>query len=135
MKFNKFQQDVQLKGFNQDDFQDYSNKRIKYVGSMVNGDESKILLVVSPEKLRETKYGYGLIIDAEHVVFIKSWQVLGTCYERMNSYLIVLDRNYFSVKEFQFADQGDEFGESETTTFDDFKEVAKMQAGEVIYKP
>ena len=135
MKFNKFQQDVQLKGFNQDDFQDYSNKRIKYVGSMVNDDESKILLVVSPAQLRETKYGYSLIIDAEHVVFIKSWQVLGTCYERMNSYLIVLDRNYFSVKEFQFAGQADEFGEAEENSFDDFKEVAKMQAGEVIYKP
>lgn len=138
MKFNDFQQNVQLKGFNQDDFEKVSNNRFAYDGPSVNEDGSKVLVIVNPDQVRETRYGYGLILDSEHTVFIKSWQVLGSCYERMNGKLIVLGRNYFNVKDFQFAGQADEYSEPENSdceTFDDFVKIAKMQAGRIIYKP
>lgn len=42
-----------------------------------NETEDKIIVKVAGSHLFETQYGYGLILDARHLVFLKSWQDAG----------------------------------------------------------
>lgn len=46
-----------------------------FTADRVSEDESKIIVKVADSNLIETRYGYALILDRTHVVFIKGWAV------------------------------------------------------------
>lgn len=86
----------------QDDFNafrfaglNYREKSNKYLTmNRVSADESKIVVRVSSSHLRQTLYGYALILDGEHVCFLKDWQVsIGP-----TNIEVLLQREYFKVK-------------------------------------
>ena len=61
----------------------------------VSDDKNKIVVRVAEIHLQPTKYGYALILDNKHVVFLKPWQVS----ENYFSNEVILNRKYFNVKE------------------------------------
>lgn len=99
-KFNDFR----FKGF---EMKRKSNKYITAT-SRVNDDATKIIVRVADEHLLETRYGYALILDRNHVVFVKHWQVSVNFYGNE----VVLDKKYFNVKEWgdfkEFTENKDE---------------------------
>lgn len=87
----------------------------------VSEDENKIVVKVAPEHLMRTKYGYALILDYSHVVFLKSWQVSDNYYGTE----VMLTRDFFNVKEWG---EHEAFGdEPENLTYDNWLKVAKEQ--------
>ena len=89
----------------------------------ISEDGNKILVDVAPEHLFKTRYGFALILDRTHVVFIKDWCVLNGSWGHT---LVLLNRQYFNVKEWGEWGEFDE--ESELGDFDAWLEVAKQQA-------
>jgi len=102
---------------------DYRSKSNKYLTmNRVSTDESKIVVKVSDSHIFQTKYGYGLILDRTHVVWLKDWQV------NINYYGIevLLTREYFNVKE--SSKDFDEFcDEPENLTWEEWLTTAKAQ--------
>lgn len=89
----------------------------------VSADKNKIVVKVSNEHLLPTKFGFALILDYSHVVFLKSWQVSSNHFGNE----VLLTREYFKVKEWgTHEDFGDE---PENLTFDAWLEIAKEQNG------
>ena len=102
----------------------YINASNKYLTMQrVSDDENKIVVKVADSHLQRTKYGYALILNFNHVVFIKDWQVSSNYYGNE----VLLTREYFKVKEWgEFPDMCADPGENET--FDEWLEVAKEQS-------
>lgn len=87
----------------------------------VSDDENKIVVKVALSHLKSTQYGWMLILDNKHVVFLKPWQVNINYYGNE----VLLDRNYFNVKEFG---EWDEFiEEPQNLNFDTWLNAAKDQ--------
>ena len=61
----------------------------------VSDDEEKIIVKVAPEQVVKTKYGYAVILDYSHVVFVKDWAVNDNWY----GVEVMLTKKYFAVKE------------------------------------
>lgn len=125
------------------DFNDYRFSGLHYINASnkyltmqrVSDDNNKIVVKVADSHLQRTKYGYALILDYNHVVFIKDWQVSSNYYGNE----VLLTREYFKVKEWgEFDDFGAADDESELT-FEHWLEVAKEQSyiieEEGIYSP
>lgn len=111
--FNEFR----FKGLN---YKEISNKY--YTMNRLNEDETKIVVKVGDSHLQETKYGYALILDCNHVVFLKSWQVSRNYFGNE----VILTEEYFNVKEW-----GDwlDFGEdSDNLKFSTWVNAAKAQS-------
>lgn len=87
----------------------------------VSEDENKIVVKVAPEHLMRTKYGYALILDYSHVVFLRSWQVSDNYYGTE----VMLTRDFFNVKEWGEHEDFDD--EPENLTYDNWLKVAKEQ--------
>lgn len=99
----------------------FSNKYLTM--DRVSEDESKIVVKIAGEHLFKTKYGYGLILDASHVVWLKEWAVSTSYYGNE----IMLDRGFFNVKEWgDFSDNFDD--EPENCTWEHYLQIAKAQA-------
>ena len=112
-KFNEYR----FEGLN---YRSASNKY--WTMNRVNDDETKIVVKVADCHLFETMYGYGLIIDEKHVVWLKSWAVSSNWYGNE----VMLDKAYFNVKEAKKSfDDFDE--EPESMDFAHWVEVAKVQ--------
>lgn len=62
----------------------------------VNEAEDKICIKVADSNLIKTRYGYALILDTTHVVFVKEWAVNGPI---NSTYEVILTKEYFNVKE------------------------------------
>lgn len=87
-----------------------------------NADETKIVVRVGDSHLLQTKYGYALILDCSHVVFLKPWQV--NCNYFANE--VLLDKNYFEVKEWG---EHSDFGENaENLNWETWLDAAKEQS-------
>lgn len=89
----------------------------------VSSDGNKIVVRVAVSHLIKTRYGYALILDCDHVVFVKDWQVNRNYYGNE----VILDREYFNAKKWG---EHYEFGESENgeeLTFDHWKKTAELQ--------
>lgn len=87
----------------------------------VSEDQKKIVVKVGAEHLKATKYGYALILDDTHVVFIKDWQVSSNYYGNE----VLLQEEFFNVKEWG---NFDEFGDcKENLNFATWLEAAKEQ--------
>lgn len=87
-----------------------------------NEAEDKIVVNVGENHLVRTKFGYALILDQKHVVFLKDWQVDQNYYGNE----VLLQKEYFNVKEWgehtDFA-----MSDIEELNFDKFLEIAKLQ--------
>ena len=89
--------------FNGLNYKECSNKY--FTMNRVSDDEQKIVVKVSEEHLLETKYGYALILDYNHVVFLKNWQVDHNYFGNE----VLLAKEYFVVKEWgEFENFGEE---------------------------
>lgn len=88
----------------------------------VSADESKIVVKVGESHILKTKFGYALILDYSHVVFLKDWQVSDNYF----GVEVLLQKEYFIVKEWgTFEDFGDD---PENLDFSTWLEAAKAQA-------
>lgn len=98
----------------------YSNKY--YSMDRVSADESKIVVRVGESHILKTKFGYALILDYSHVVFLKDWQVSDNYF----GVEVLLQKEYFIVKEWgAFEDFGDD---PENLDYNTWLEAAKAQA-------
>lgn len=87
----------------------------------VSEDENKIVIKVADDHLIKTQYGYALILDYSHVIFLKDWQV--SCNYFGNE--VLLQREFFNVKEWG---KHDEFELNEKDlNYDHWLEAAKAQ--------
>lgn len=71
----------------------YSNKYLTMKRYSENLE--KIVVKVGDNHLMRTKYGFALILDHSHVVFLKSWQVNQNFYGNE----VILSKEYFIIKE------------------------------------
>ena len=76
---------------------------------------------VGSSHLIETKYGYALILDHSHVVFLKSWQVSENYYGNE----VLLTKKFFNVKEWGEHEDFEE--EPKNLKFEEWLETAKEQ--------
>lgn len=90
----------------------------------INSDESKIVVRVADDHLLSTRYGYALILDDKHVVFLKDNQVSKNYYGNE----VILNKQYFNVK--QWGDFSDRFGsEPQNLNWEEWLSTAKEQKG------
>ena len=100
-------------------YRDKSNKY--FTMDRVSADKNKIVVKVADEHLLPTKYGFALILDCSHVVFIKDWQVDRNYYGNE----VMLTKEYFNVKEWgDFSDFGEE---PENLKWETWLDTAKEQ--------
>lgn len=105
----------------------YRQQTNKYLTmERVSEDETKVVVKVSDNHIFTTKYGYGLILNMNHVIFLKDWQVSYNYYGTE----VLLDKKYFTPKEWGcFEDFGTE---RENETFEEWLEVAKQQNATIV---
>lgn len=87
----------------------------------VNQDRTKCVVKVGNGHLRKTKYGFILILDHTHVIFIKTWQVDQNYYGNE----VLLTKDFFKVREYG---EWEEFSEcKESLDFETWVKVAEEQ--------
>lgn len=111
-EFNQFR----FQGLN---YQSYSNKY--YTMNRVNDTEDKIVVKVADAHLIPTRYGYALILDRTHVVFLKDWAVSRNWFGNE----VLLTKEYFNVKE--WGDHEDFADDEKNLDWNTWLEVAKEQ--------
>lgn len=83
--------------------------------------DEKIVVKVGDSHIIETRYGYALILDRTHVVFLKEWQVSRNYFGNE----VLLQKSFFTVKEWGCFD---DFESNEARlNWDYFKNVAMAQ--------
>ena len=103
------------------DFKEKSNKY--WTMERVSADETKIVVKTSTEQIVKTRYGYALILDEKHVVFLKDWQVSDNYF----GVEVLLTKEYFIPKKWGEFDEFEDNAENlEWTTW---LEAAKDQSG------
>ena len=119
-----FDRDYKFKGFGEEQFRKLSNKYTEFIGKQVSDDKENAVVLISAEHVFTTRYGYGVIVDSSHVVWVKSWQVWGI--NRTNTaYAINFSREFYNVKE--YGDFSDRFSDDlESSMFCDFDKVVKI---------
>jgi hypothetical protein len=101
-------------------YRSFSNKY--YTMNRVSDDDSKIVVKVADDHIMPTRYGFALILDASHVVFLKEWAV--SCNDYGNE--VLLSREFFNVK--TWGDFSENFmDEPENCTWEHYYSVAKVQ--------
>lgn len=112
------------KDFNKFRFSDLNHRQQsnKYLTmDRVSADETKIVVKVAESHLLPTRFGYALILDYSHVVFIKDWQVNKNWYGNE----VLLTKEFFNVKEWG---EHEEFGEEpQNLEWQTWLNVAKEQ--------
>lgn len=115
---------IKAKDFNDYRFKDLDWHQISnnYISmKRVSADESKIVVKVADSHILSTQFGYALILDNKHVVFLKSWQVSINYY----GIEVLLQKDFFNVKEWgQFDDFGDE---PQNLSFNEWLKAAQAQ--------
>lgn len=107
-----------FKGFN------YCQSSNKYMRSnRISDDSSRVLVKVADCHLKETMYGYALILDAHHVVFLKKWQVNVNYYGNE----VMLDKKYWNVKEWGDFTNDFVIDDDKTHDFNEWLNVAEEQ--------
>lgn len=67
-----------MNSFNEFRFKGLSAKnhdRSYFTMKRINSDETKIVVRINDRELKGTQYGYAVILDWSHVIFVKDWQV------------------------------------------------------------
>lgn len=102
------------------DYKEASNKYLTM--KRINAEETKCVVKIAPEHLIKTKFGWALILDRTHVIFLKDWQVSVSNYYGIE---VLLDKIHFLVKNWgvheEFAD------DEEFLNFEKWVEIAKAQ--------
>lgn len=124
-----FDRDYKFKGFAPEQFRKNSNRFTEFRGSQVSTDGENVVVLVGADHVFPTKYGYGVIVDASHVVWVKSWQVWGLNRAK-NAYAINFSKAFYSVKEYgDFSDNfSDNLEKSALSSFEKVVELANEQA-------
>lgn len=113
------------KDFNEYRFAGLEKKELSnkyFTMNRLNEEETKIVVKVADSHLQKTKYGFALILDHDHVVFIKDWQV------DINYYgcEVLLTKEYFTVKEWGNFEEFDE--NLDNLEWSSWVEVARAQS-------
>lgn len=99
---------------------DESNKYFRI--NRVSLDENKVIVNIGEDHLIKTRFGYALILDSKHVVFLKDWQVDCNWF----GIEVLLTKEYFKVKE--WGDFSDNFDDSEDfLTWESWLNAAREQ--------
>ena len=106
-------------------YSDYSTSY--FTMNRINDTSDKIVVNVGSSSLKETKYGYALILDRSHVVFLKPWQV--SCNYYGNE--VLLFEKYWNVKEWGTFEEFSDVDES-ALKFSHLLEVAQEQQDEIV---
>lgn len=95
----------------------------KYITmNRVSEDKKKIIVNVADSHLRSTPYGYALILDDNHVVYLKDFAVNKNYYGNE----VLINKDYFKVVERK--GYSDEFGENKKNlSYDTWLKTAKIQ--------
>ena len=119
-----FDKNYKFKGFQEEQFKKISNKYTEFIGKQVSEDQNNAVILISEEHVFATRYGYGVIVDSSHVVWVKSWQVWGI--NRTNTaYAINFSREFYNVKE--YGDFSENFSDDlENSMLGDFDKVVKI---------
>ncbi len=100
--------------------EEQSNKYLTM--NRVSDDENKVVVKVGTDHLLKTKYGFALILNSTHVVFLKDWQVDINYFGNE----VLIDKDYWLVKE--WGDFSDAFDDSEDNLkFEKWLSVANIQ--------
>lgn len=74
----------------------YKNISNKYMTmNRISGNKDKIVVKVADSHLQKTRYGFALILDNTHVIFLKDWQVDQNYYGNE----VLLNKKFFMPKE------------------------------------
>lgn len=74
-------------------YRELSNKY--YTMSRISEDGNKIVVRVGDNHLLKTKFGFALVLDQTHVVFLKDWQVNQNYFGNE----VLLSKEFWNVKE------------------------------------
>lgn len=85
---------------------DWEQKSNNYITTQrrVSEDGEKVVVKYNPVHIKKTKYGYAVIEDYNHVIFVKDWQVN----ENYFGVEVVFTKKYTKAKEWG---EWDDFGE------------------------
>ena len=112
-KFNEYR----FEGLN---YRNFSNKY--WMMDRVSENREKIVVKVADCHLFKTRYGWGLILDRTHVVWLKDWAVSANWYGNE----VMLDKQYFNVKQWGEHDEFGDLGDDEMT-FEHWLDIAEQQ--------
>lgn len=115
--------DYRFGGF---DYGDYSNKYYK-IKNHVSENEEKIIVCIGENHLVKTRFGYALILDNMHVIFLKSWQVSTS---PQGNY-VLLDKKFWNVKE--WGNFENFMVDENELKFETWLEAAKEQTDEIMW--
>lgn len=101
-------------------YRDYSTSY--FTMNRINDTSDKIVVKVAECHLKETKFGYALILDQSHVIFLKPWQVSQNYYGNE----VLIFEKYWNVKEWGSWDEFSE-AEDDELSFSHWLEVAQEQ--------
>jgi hypothetical protein len=94
----------------------------KYITmNRVSEDGTKVVVKVADSHIFKSKFGYGLILDRTHVVWLKDWQVSDNYY----GIEILLDSKYWTPKEWGEHEDFDD--EPENLLFSTWADTAAEQ--------
>lgn len=108
--------DFRFEGLN---YKECSNKY--FTMDRVSKDENKIVVKVEDNHLIETRYGFALILDNTHVVFLKKWQVSQNYFGNE----VLLIREFFKPTEWGIHEEF--MKEEDNYDFNTWLEIAKEQ--------
>lgn len=60
----------------------------------IDAEKTRVVIRFAESHVFKTQYGYGLILDRTHVLWLKDWQVSDNCY----GVEVVLTKQYFTPK-------------------------------------
>lgn len=96
----------------------------------VSDDETRIVVKVANNHLFQTAYGYGLILDSKHVIWLKNWAVS----ENWFGNEVMLTKEYFIPKEYDKINKDEFMVENEKELkWETWLELAKTQDAKVEY--
>ncbi len=101
------------------DWYQYSNKYL--TANRISENLNKIIVKVGDNHLIQTKFGYALILDYTHVVFLTDWQVSRNYYGNE----VLLNEDFFNVKEWGTHENFSE--NNENLSYQTWVEAAKAQ--------
>lgn len=102
------------------DHKEASNKYLTM--KRVNAEGTKCVVKIAPKQIVKTKFGWALILDRTHVIFVKDWQVSVSNYYGIE---VLLDKEHFVIKNWGVYEEF--FDDNEFLNFEKWVEVAKAQ--------
>lgn len=110
------------------------NRSNKYLegDQRVSLDGNKIIVNINSDQVKPTMYGYMLILDKEHIMWLKDWQVSDTSYGTE----VILNKQYFNpkVSKYTHEDYADEPSNLKWETWKKAAEEQEKRKAAIIFK-